>query len=106
MHMCELCTGLILTHADDSNCDLSPLIFIYFFKAIPKESDTLVSSIETVPESTNPEMLAKGLTLIVPSSVKECRRAGAHMLTKKAENDVINCYPPLENRCKGDDMAR
>ena len=48
-----------------------------------------MSSMETVPESTNLEMLAKGLNLIVPSSVKECRKAGAHMLTKKAENDVI-----------------
>lgn len=49
----------------------------------------MASSIETVPESTNLEMLAKGLTLIIPSSVKECRKAGARTLTKKAENDVI-----------------
>ena len=32
-------------------------------------------------------MLAKGLKLVVPSSVKGCRKAGARRLSQKAEND-------------------
>lgn len=63
-------------------------IVIILIKAIPNESDTLASSIQTMSESTNLEMLAKGLKLVVPSSVKDCRTAGAQTLSKKAKNDV------------------
>ena len=40
-----------------------------------------------MPESTNLDMLAKGLKLVVPSSVKGCRKAGARRLSQKAQND-------------------
>lgn len=63
-------------------------IVIILIKAIPNESDTLASTIQTMSKSTNLEMLAKGLKLVVPSSVKDCRTAGARTLSKKAENDV------------------
>ena len=49
----------------------------------------MASSIKSMPDSTNLEILAKGLKLVVPSSVKECRKAGTRRLSQKAENVVI-----------------
>ena len=49
----------------------------------------MASSLKSMPESTNLDMLAKGLKLVVPSSVKGCRKAGTPRLGQKAENDVI-----------------
>ena len=88
-YMYNLYVVLILTHTDGSFCDLSLLIFFIPIKALPKGSDTLASSSKSMPDNTNLEMLAKSLKLVVPSSVKECRKAGAGRLSQKAENGVI-----------------
>ena len=52
------------------------VLFVSIFHSfLLNESDTLVSAKKTMPESTDLESLAKSLKLVVPSSVKECRKA-------------------------------
>ena len=48
-----------------------------------------MKSFTVVPDSKDLETLGKSLNLIVPLSVKECRKQGMRSLSAKARNEVI-----------------
>ena len=59
--------------------------------ALGTQDTSLASSVPSAAsEDDTLESLTKRLNLVVPSSVKECRRKGDGTLTSKAENDMIS----------------
>ena len=56
---------------------------------MPRETDTLASSMKTMDEATDLEALGKSLNLIIPNTVQECCKKEMKELSTKARNETI-----------------
>lgn len=66
------------------------VLLLFQAKKIQSNDNALVSSAEMIPDDTSDslESLAKKLNLVIPVSVKECRKKGER-LSDRARQDVI-----------------